>query len=310
MKIPLAEKAFRKSQCKEALGLIVAEKERNKRGGQNRIHRILDQNIEIFSPYFMYVTGGTYEGVIWNNKGDEGEWNPQWPSLDGFRLRAGKSGGLVEMASRIESYISDDDNVIEGPIKVLILIADPEDFEEAHPEVRTLIRCAIRNNIIFLPTHSALSHWIKYETGGAAKSEPEDDAVALIAHDGMKIEMCRWVVENRDELKKFRRIVTTGTTGKLIGDFLDACKIPSEKICRMYSGPKGGDVQIAEEIMSGEIQHVIFFIDPMRAHPHESDIQTLFRICELGELNVNLRITERGATSWIRSYTLDDRIKR
>ena len=142
-----------------------------------------------------------------------------------------------------------------------------------------------------------------YEADGRTQCLTNEKVIGLIAHDGKKIEMCRWVVTHRHALRKFDRIITTGTTGALVGDFLEACGIPSDKIDRMYSGPKGGDVQIAEEIINGNIEHVVFFVDPMTSHPHEADIQTLYRICSLSELKINLRITEAGASSWIRSYS-------
>lgn len=299
-----AEIAFRDSQHGQALGLIVAETAREEifSSGQKRVDQFLSDNIEVLSKFFMFVTEGTYKDVIWDSTQGGDKWAAKWSELDGFTLRGGKVGGLVEMASRIERRVGDPVD-IEGAIKVMILLASPKDLEEAYPEVRALIRCAIRNNILFLTTHHALDHWVRYEAYGHAQCDAEGEAIALISHDGKKIDMCRWVVTHRHELKKFNRIVTTGTTGELVGSFLDACGIPSDKIDRMYSGPKGGDVQIAEEIINGRIEHVIFFVDPMTSHPHEADIQTLYRICSLPELKINLRITETGATSWIRSYS-------
>ncbi|PCI06926.1 MAG: methylglyoxal synthase, partial [Gammaproteobacteria bacterium] len=222
--------------------------------------------------------------------------------------QACKVGGLVEMASRIERRFverrhGNRAHDIEGVIKVMILLSSPQDLEEAYPEVRALIRCAIRNNVILLTTHHALNHWAMYEADGQTQCATNEKVIGLIAHDGKKIEMCRWVVTHRHALRNFDRIITTGTTGALVGDFLEACGIPSDKIDRMYSGPKGGDVQIAEEIINGNVEHVVFFVDPMTSHPHEADIQTLYRICSLPELKINLRITEAGASSWISSYS-------
>ncbi len=36
---------------------------------------------------------------------------------------------------------------------------------------------------------------------------------------------------------------------------------------------QGGDVQIAHVALSGLCGQIIFFIDPMEAHPHEPDIR-------------------------------------
>jgi len=38
------------------------------------------------------------------------------------------------------------------------------------------------------------------------------------------------------------------------------------------SGPKGGDVQIAQAALQGLCGRIIFFTDPMATHPHEPDI--------------------------------------
>jgi methylglyoxal synthase len=49
----------------------------------------------------------------------------------------------------------------------------------------------------------------------------------------------------------------------------------------MKSGPQGGDAQIAAELVNGKIDGVIFFIDPLTAHPHEVDVQMLLRLCNV-----------------------------
>ena len=49
----------------------------------------------------------------------------------------------------------------------------------------------------------------------------------------------------------------------------------------MLSGPMGGDAQIAAQVAQGEIDGVIFLVDPLYAHPHEPDIQGLLRVCNL-----------------------------
>ena len=43
------------------------------------------------------------------------------------------------------------------------------------------------------------------------------------------------------------------------------------------SGPLGGDAQLVAMAVNGEIGGCIFFIDPMDAHPHGADIETLVR---------------------------------
>ncbi len=98
--------------------------------------------------------------------------------------------------------------------------------------------------------------------------------LALIAHDGKKADMIAFAIQNRDLLSRFA-LVGTGTTGKLIQD---KAGLPVE---RYLSGPFGGDVQIAARVVTGEIHAVFFFVDPLDKHPHDPDIQTLMRACNV-----------------------------
>lgn len=47
------------------------------------------------------------------------------------------------------------------------------------------------------------------------------------------------------------------------------------------SGPVGGDVRIGARILDGGVIGVLFFRDPMTAHPHEPDIQALLKLCDI-----------------------------
>ena len=49
----------------------------------------------------------------------------------------------------------------------------------------------------------------------------------------------------------------------------------------LLSGPYGGDAQIAAMVAEGRIRAVIFFLDPLGKHPHDPDIQSLLRICNV-----------------------------
>ncbi len=101
--------------------------------------------------------------------------------------------------------------------------------------------------------------------------------LALIAHDGKKDEMLAFAQAHRDALALFA-LVATNTTGSLIGD---ATGLDVE---RLLSGPYGGDVQIAARVAVGDIAGVFFFVDPMDKHPHDPDIQTLLRTCNVHDV--------------------------
>lgn len=98
--------------------------------------------------------------------------------------------------------------------------------------------------------------------------------LALIAHDRKKDDMVAFVEAHRVQLTGYR-LIATGTTGQRISE---ATGLPVE---RMFSGPLGGDAQIAARVAEGQVSAVIFLVDPLYAHPHEPDIQGLLRVCNV-----------------------------
>ncbi|HNQ23331.1 MAG TPA: methylglyoxal synthase [Phycisphaerae bacterium] len=104
-----------------------------------------------------------------------------------------------------------------------------------------------------------------------------DLTVALIAHDEMKARMIEFAIDHEAELKKFGTILATGTTGREVAAATSR-KI-DEKVYRYHSGPKGGDIEIATEILHDKCHVVIFFVDPLHPHPHAEDIRVVFQAC-------------------------------
>ena len=101
--------------------------------------------------------------------------------------------------------------------------------------------------------------------------------IALIAHDGKKADMVAFATFNREKLKDYH-LIATETTGKLLHS-----KVGLD-VETVLSGPMGGDVQIASRVAQGLIAGVIFFVDPLNAHPHEPDIQGLLRVCNVHDV--------------------------
>jgi len=100
------------------------------------------------------------------------------------------------------------------------------------------------------------------------------DKLAIIAHDGRKADLTAWATYNRERLSEFD-LVATATTGALLRD-----KVGLD-VESVLSGPMGGDAQIAAMVAEGHIRAVIFFVDPLSAHPHDPDIQTVMRVCNV-----------------------------
>ncbi len=99
--------------------------------------------------------------------------------------------------------------------------------------------------------------------------------IAIIAHDGKKAEMVNFLMKYLHILDKANiSLVATGTTGKHVSQ-------AGLKVKCLLSGPLGGDAQIASGVASGEIHMVLFFRDPLGMHPHEPDIASLLRICDV-----------------------------
>ncbi len=103
---------------------------------------------------------------------------------------------------------------------------------------------------------------------------PDRQTLALIAHDGRKADLVAWATYNRDRLAEFD-IVATGTTGALLRDKVGLA------VQALLSGPLGGDAQIAAMAAEGRIHAVFFFVDPLSAHPHDPDIRTVMRVCNV-----------------------------
>ena len=104
--------------------------------------------------------------------------------------------------------------------------------------------------------------------------------IAVIAHDNKKADMVAFIMKRLEFFKRRANIYATGTTGKHI-------EFAGVKVNRLQSGPMGGDAQIAAMIVEDKIDCVIFFIDPLSAHPHEVDVQMLVRICNVTDTPIS-----------------------
>lgn len=89
--------------------------------------------------------------------------------------------------------------------------------------------------------------------------------------------MVAFAMFNRGTLST-RRLIATASTGQLLER-----KVGLE-VERMLSGVEGGDVQIAARVAQGEIEAVIFLVDPFDRHAHEPDIQGLQRVCQVHDV--------------------------
>lgn len=102
------------------------------------------------------------------------------------------------------------------------------------------------------------------------------DRIAFIAHNEKKAQMVSFVMKNKDVIKKLGlKVITTGSTG----DRLEESGIEVHK--KYSSGKFGGDVEIGSRICEKKVAMVFFFIDPLNAHAHDTDIGALMRVCNV-----------------------------
>lgn len=98
--------------------------------------------------------------------------------------------------------------------------------------------------------------------------------IGLVAHDDRKDEMVAWALANKAKLGQ-HTLYGTGTTGARVmaGTGLD--------VTLLKSGPLGGDAQLGALICEGQLDVLVFFIDPLTALPHDVDVKALTRLATL-----------------------------
>ncbi|MBQ4473094.1 MAG: methylglyoxal synthase [Lachnospiraceae bacterium] len=98
--------------------------------------------------------------------------------------------------------------------------------------------------------------------------------IGLVAHDGKKKLMQNFCIAYRVILSK-HVICATGTTGRLIEEATGLT------VHKYLSGHLGGEQQMAAQVEHGELDLVIFLRDPDNKHPHETDLKSVIRLCDL-----------------------------
>ena len=106
--------------------------------------------------------------------------------------------------------------------------------------------------------------------------------LALVAHDQKKDDLVAFVGVHLPVFSKCR-LVTTGTTGGRIKD-----AHPDLDVTRLKSGPLGGDQQIGAMISEGQIDGLVFFVDPLTPMPHDVDVKALMRLAVVYDIPMAL----------------------
>lgn len=350
---------------------------RTRKDPRGPLLRFVRDHARVLKQFEIHATRGTYNSILATGLYTKEEVRDH---------RSGREGGVVELAAM----------VADRDCEVFIFLSDPLDRVSDAPENRALQRLCKELNVRLINTLAGAEQWALYEAALSIKEwqtrkrkrktrtpaaragksnidehgEPThptigDQTLALISHDAKKDEMVAFVNRHHDFLRRYDRILTTGTTGYLIkllfadsrqvkrietaaraslegspGRFVNLLKdvwllkllfcnpdkrsyvegmaakslkgkydsMKKELVAReerwdsahagrrpeltgparefvnlitpMASGPKGGDVLIAKEVLNHHCHAIVFFQDPGTAQPHEPDIRLFERTCQ------------------------------
>jgi methylglyoxal synthase len=133
----------------------------------------------------------------------------------------------------------------------------------------------------------------------ASAPDQKRKVLALVAHDEKKEALTDFCVRHKDVLAAWE-LIGTGSTAERISE---ATGMPVQGY---LSGPEGGDAQIAARVALGEVGAVIFLLDPLSAHPHDPDIETLQRVCNVH--NVPIATNLAAAELIIQPTTINEQV--
>ncbi|HJH31695.1 MAG TPA: methylglyoxal synthase [Methanosarcinaceae archaeon] len=97
--------------------------------------------------------------------------------------------------------------------------------------------------------------------------------IAIIAQDGMKVDIRTFALSHKTLLLNHTIISTEGTAKCIKNIGID--------VTAVASGQEGGDVNIADMVLRDEIDAVIFLLNPTKHFSHECDSHALIRVCNL-----------------------------
>lgn len=298
----------------------------------NALSKLLDElhraNSALLAQFWFVFTGGTYDRII---KGSDSRVMPVAPETKAF-LEA--QCGVTRLPSRSEGGVTVLSYLVVSQIcSIIWAFLTPLTSHWLNPENLALMRLSDQWHAKRLMNSGSVREWFSEEashdvnrnrqstppkpvlkeketlpnpaegeiaasiTAGthAPPRMVSDMTIALIAHDGMKKRMVEFAIDHERDLSQFKRILSTGGTGR---EVIANTRALNDLVVRYQSGPKGGDIEIATEILRGDCHAVVFFVDPLNPHPHIEDIRVVFGACMIRD-DVRMLTNEMSAREWM-----------
>jgi len=278
------------------LRIGVAASAAHRRGPAANLFRLfapIERALEATLRPELYVVGRTWAAMT------EGGLFARYDGL--HRLPDQRDGGVV----RLVALLVDDDPA--RSLDAIVYLLDPDDPSSLFPEGQAMKRQCVIHSKPFISTLAHAQEWFELALVAAgnppdpllaARFVPEDEAIALVAHDARKDAMVAFAGEHFALLSRFARRYATGTTGARLNALAASRGYATPWVHCLKSGPLGGDAQLAELLLDRRCGRVIFFEDPHVARQHEADIQLLERAARIATEGASCINDPASAQAW------------
>ena len=119
------------------------------------------------------------------------------------------------------------------------------------------------------------------------------NTIILIAHERRLPDLVK-LLRKRREVFAHYRLLATSETGEAIERELDL------EVTHLFSGRRGGEIQLCGLICTNTIRAVFFLRDPVNPAADEPDITPFYRVCDLNNIPLATNIVGAVAlTHWL-----------
>ena len=112
--------------------------------------------------------------------------------------------------------------------------------------------------------------------------------IALIAHDAKKDDIVNFARKHAPVLGRYRLIATANTGQRITAE-------TGLIVEQLAPGMMRGDVQIAAEVVAGNMIAVIFLVEPYYVQPVEPNVQTILQVCQVHNVAIATNLSTAEA---------------